>query len=495
MKQHSKVLVAILILLGLTACSKSPDQHIRFGMSKMASNMDTRHMTDAASFRIGRLIYQRLVDFDDQMQVIPSIASWKLINPQQYKFTLQPGLTFHNGMPLGSEDVKATYDYILDRKHGSPHRGTLAIIDHIETPDQQTVIFHLKRADALFPAYLIIGILPAELIRNNHRFEILPVGSGPFRLVEWPEEARMIVERISDKQMFEFIEVPKPLTRSLKLARGEIHMMQNNIPSELVGWLKQQPGLQVQRRHGSNFSYLGLNMEDPELSKAEIRLAMAYAIDRKQIIDYIFQQDAREAAALLPSDHWAGNPQLIPLKYQPEKARQLLQSAGYSLTHPLKLTFKTSSDPFRVRLATIIQDQLKQVGIEIEIRSYDWGTFYGDIKEGRFQLFSLSWVGIKTPDIFRYVFHSSAIPPNGANRGRYKNARVDGLIEAAEQQTSPAAQAKLYQALQTLLLEDLPYIPLWYEDHIFISNQNISGYEISADGNFDGLLTTTLKQK
>jgi peptide/nickel transport system substrate-binding protein len=123
----------------------------------------------------------------------------------------------------------------------------------------------------------------------------------------------------------------------------------------------------------------------------------------------------------------------------------------------------------------------------VEIRSYDWGTFYGDIKKGVFQMFSLSWVGIKTPDIYRYVFHSEAIPPNGANRGRYRSREVDRLIELAEGAVSLDERVAAYRQLQQMLFTDLPYVPLWYEDHVVVSRPGITGYHLSQDGNYDAM--------
>jgi peptide/nickel transport system substrate-binding protein len=153
------------------------------------------------------------------------------------------------------------------------------------------------------------------------------------------------------------------------------------------------------------------------------------------------------------------------------------------------VTYKTSTNAFRVRLATVLQSQLKDVGIDVDLRSYDWGTFYGDIKAGNFQMFSLSWVGIKTPDIFRYVFHSESVPPNGANRGRFSDQTVDRLIEEAADADSLKAQSLAYGQLQKRLLETLPYVPLWYEDHVFVSRKGITDYRLSLDGNYDGLIT------
>ena len=153
------------------------------------------------------------------------------------------------------------------------------------------------------------------------------------------------------------------------------------------------------------------------------------------------------------------------------------------------MTYKTSTDAFRVRLATVLQSQLKAVGIDVDLRSYDWGTFYGDIKAGNFQMFSLSWVGIKTPDIFQHAFHSKSLPPNGANRGRFKDPTVDRLIEVAASADSLESQGTAYRELQQRLLETMPYVPLWYEDHVFVSRKGITGYPLSLDGNYDGLIT------
>ncbi len=161
--------------------------------------------------------------------------------------------------------------------------------------------------------------------------------------------------------------------------------------------------------------------------------------------------------------------------------------AGYTSEHPLQLSYKTSTDPVRVRIATVIQQQLHDVGIDMKLQSFDWGTFYGDIKAGHFQMYSLAWVGIKTPDIFRYAFHSTSLPPEGANRGHLSSPEIDALIATAEQGTTLEEQALAYRQVQASLLQQLAYIPLWYEDHVFAARQDISGYRLSHDGNYDAL--------
>ncbi len=477
-----------LFLLALAACTRPADDVIRFGLASEPVNLDPRFATDATSARINRLLYQRLVDFDEHTRPAPALATWEHLAGDHYRFHLALDRPpFHDGRPLTARDVAATYAYILDPAHASPHRGPLRLIRRIEVLDDDTLDFFLERADPLFPGYLVIGIVPADSIAAGHPFQTDPVGSGPFRFESWPEPGRLRLLRLADGQRIEFLRIVDPTVRVLKLLRGEVDILQNDLPAELLGYLQRQSGIEVSFGPGSNFAYIGFNLQDPVIRDIRIRRAIACAIDRAAIIKYVLAGAAAPAAALLPPDHWAGNPALAALPYDPEAARTLLAQAGYDAAHPLELDYKTSTDPVRVRIATVIQQQLAEVGIRMKLRSYDWGTFYGDIKAGRFQLYSLSWVGIKTPDIFRYAFHSASLPPEGANRGWLADARVDELIDRAEQGGTLEEQADGYRQVQARLLEVLSYLPLWYEDHVFAARAGIEGYRLAPDGNYDAL--------
>jgi peptide/nickel transport system substrate-binding protein len=480
----------VCLLLLLTACNRQPQNDIiRFGLVSAPANLDPRYATDAISARINRLLYQRLVDFDEQVLPVPALARWEKLSPTHYRFHLKPGrAAFHDGSPLTARDVAATYRSILDPDKPSAHAVTLKLIEAITVLDDDTLDFVLKRADPLFPGYLVIGLLPADAIKNNHPFHESPLGSGPFQLQAWPQPGRLSLTRIADGQVVEFQTIGDPTVRVLKLLRGEIDILQNDLPAELLAYLADQQAIQVTYGRGSNFSYIGFNLDDPVTGRLAIREAIASAIDREAIIQYLLGGAARPAAALLPADHWAGNPALKAIAFDPERSRALLAAAGYTTEQPLQITYKTSTDPVRVRIATVIQQQLHDVGIDMKLQSFDWGTFYGDIKAGHFQLYSLAWVGIKTPDIFRYAFHSSSLPPEGANRGHLSDAQIDTFIETAEQGATLAMQAAAYRQVQARLLQLLPYIPLWYEDHVFAARSDISGYRLSYDGNYDALL-------
>jgi len=489
-------LFLIFIFLLLSGCSDPGSQSIRFALASTPISLDPRYATDATSSRINRLLYQRLVDFDGQFKMQPAVANWHKISEKHYRFKLNASRGyFADGKRLSASDVQATYSYILDPDNASPHRGSIQLIDRIVLIDSLTVDFYLKKPDPLFPGYLVIGIVPQQVAVRKQSLNKKPKGSGGFDFIAWPDASRLVLQRKTDKQQIEFVYVHDATVRALKLMRGEVDLLQNDLPRELVHYLGSKKEISLHHLAGNNFTYIGFNVSDPVLNNPTIRKAVAHAINRPALVKYLLGGKTRLANALLVPEHWAGLKNAKAYDYDPELARSLLQSQGYNRNKPLILEYKTSSDPFRIRIATIIQQQLNEVGIKVRLKSFDWGTFYGDIKNGRFQMYSLSWVGIKNPDIFRYVFHSQSIPPQGANRGRYVNQKVDGLIERAETSADVASRSQYYRDLQKQLLHDLPYIPLWYEEHFVASRNNISGYRLAADGNYDGLFMAVKKYR
>ena len=490
--------VSALLLVGLLlgGCARAPDAVLRVGLSTAPTTLDPRLATDATAARLCRLLYSALVDFDSQFMPRPSLATWDIVAPTRYRFHLPATVRFHDGRGLRAADVVATYTSILDPKRASPWRGSLANLRAITAVDPLTVEFELRLPDPLFPGLLVIGIVPAA-DAERARLPNIPIGSGPFRIAAPVTANRIDLSRVADQQKVAFVVIPNETTRALMLARGELDLAQGGFAPELVTWLAARDELKVTHRRGTVFSYLGFNLRDGPTRDLRVRQALACAIDRAAIVHYAFHDQARLANALLVPSHWAGASALEPLPFDPPRARALLAAAGYSATHPLVLEYKTSSDSFRRRIATIVQSQLKDVGVILHIQSLDWGTFYSDIKAGRFALYGLSWVGLQLPDIFRHAFHSAATPPAGANRGYYADPRVDQLIEQAERTNDLSLRAGLYRELQTVLLRDLPYLPLWYEDTAIVQRVRVVGYDTDANGSYDELAhvaALTLKQ-
>lgn len=470
-------LFLLLLVLLLPACQVPQDESvIRMALAQAPVNLDPRYATDAASERVNRLLYQPLVDFDQHARPQPKLASWQELTPQRYRFTLLPQpASFHDGTALDATDVAATYRSLLALRD-SPHRAEFANIAEIQIVDERNIDFILRQKDAIFPSRLIIGILPAEKLAAGHDFSRQPVGNGPLRFVGW--RGRLQLQRIADGQQITLQEVKDPTVRVLKLLRGEVDLLQGDLPPELVRYLQQQAGIDLHAVPGANYSYLGFNMRDALLQRPQVRQALAYAIDRRTIVQQLLVTGSRTAETILPPEHWAGHPDLPPHEYDPQRARALLLQAGVTL--PLKLTYKTSTDAQRVRLATVMQAQMRKAGIELAILSLDWGTFFDDVKHGKFQLYGLTWVGIRTPEIYRLALYSASVPPRGANRGHFSDALADRLIEQHD-----------WRALSERLHALLPYIPLWYEGQFVAMRENLDGYEVKPDGNWDGLAVVT----
>ena len=486
-----KILLAYFLSLITIGCAETNRNSIAFGLNTAPVTLDPRFVTDAVSYRITRLIYKSLIGFDDQFQAVPDLANWKQLSSSHYRFTLKnKNRKFHDGTYLSAKDVKATYDFVLNPKNISPHKGSMWMIEEIEIIDDNTIDFKLSQIDPLFPGRLVIGIVPEKLILSQHDFNKKPIGSGPLRFIGRKDESSLRLGRIKDNQVIEFITLKDATVRVLKLLRGEIDLVQGDLPPEIIAWLDKKKSVAIKKKRGDTFTYIGFNLEDTTTGNRLVRKAIAHAIDRDAIIKYIKGGAARKAGTLLATEHWASRADLVGVQYDPQESQRLLVKAGFNEINKLKISYKTTSKPDSLRLAAIIQDQLKRVGIEVNIRSYDWGTFYGDIKEGRFQMYSLAWVGLKMPDIFRYAFHSQSIPPNGANRGRFVDEKVDSIIEIAELESSIERQADYYRELQKLIFDALPYVPLWYEDNVLAIRNSVQGYVLNTDGNFDSLVDT-----
>ena len=477
--QRKCLFIALVLAALLSACQKpaSTALEINFAIAQMPQSLDPRYATDAASERVNRLLYQPLIDFDAAARPTPILARSDVLNDKTYRFLLNKNIArFHNGDTLTAADVKATYDSLANLKD-SPHSAEFFNIDSIKVEANDTIIFQLKQPDTHFVEKLIIGILPKKLIDNNHDFTHNPVGNGALKLVNW--QNKLTLQRVKDGQIINLQEVKDPTVRVLKLLRGEADLLQGDLPPELVKHLQSEAEIVVKTSVGANFSYLGLNMQDLVLKQLKVRQAITYAINRQAVIDKVMVQNSRIAAAILPPEHYTNAEQQLPAyNYNPALSQKLLLEAGIKL--PLKLTYKTSTDAQRVRFATIMQAQMAVAGIDLEIRSLDWGTFFADVKAGNFQLYGLTWVGIKTPEIYAKAFGSQHFPPNGFNRGRYADAALDKLLANEDW---PAVTSRIHQ--------QLPYIPLWYEGQFAAMAKNISHYSPKPDGNWDDLATIT----
>lgn len=470
-----------LILLS-PGCERGPSDTIVFALSSAPSVLDPRLAGDAVSERVNALIYEPLARLDPDGSPRPAMADWEMLSPTHFRVRLRAGRRpFPDGRLPDASDVVATYETLLRDGFGSPHAGALGHVDEVMPMNDHLLDFRLSRPDPRFASRLTIGIVPAER-SGDDRLVHRPYGSGNFEFLAWDDTGALLLRRRRDGQRIAFVEVPDPTMRALKLERAEAHIAQNDLPAEIIGYLDSAPDIRIRENTGTSFAYIGFNLADPLLADIRIRRAIAHAVDRQAIIRHLFADRATAAESVIRPTHWAGVGDLAPYRYDPPAARALMAEAGFGPANPLRLSYKTSTDPFRLRIAHVLQHQLAAVDIELDISSYDWGTFFGDIKAGRFQIYSLAWVGVNTPDILRYAFHSDSRPPAGANRGGYSSPEVDRLIDDGDRRTLADARDRYVQA-QRLIHRDLVYVPLWYESNV-AALRNVEDYRPGFDGNY-----------
>jgi len=497
----TQLLLIIVMISGLTGCGQRVEVagELRVGVAQLPISLDPRFATDAASHKIQELLHRGLVRLDAKWLPAPDLAaSWEHPTPLIWIFHLQPNVYFHNGEKLSALDVKATLDAILSNQLSSPLKAGFSAIDTIQVVDKQTLTIHLQHPDSSFLTRLSIGILPAS-IANLEQQAKTTVGCGAFQLKAWHGND-LILTRASPShagniQTIHFIRVKDAVTRCLKLVRGEIDLTQNDLPAELLPYLQRQSNLQIQSQPSTTFSYLGLNLQDAKLKDLRVRQALALAIDRHRLKRALFSDLPILAETVLTPEHWAYHT-LSQTTFNPQQAEILLDEAGFprdSEGQRFHLVYRTSTDATRLRLATAIADMWQQIGIDVTVESLEWGGFYARIKRGDFEVFSLSWVSIADPDIYRWILHSDMWPPKGANRGRYRNAAVDQWLDQASASEDLNVRASLYANIESTMHDQVVYIPLWYEPVVAVSSKRLKSFVPASDGSFLGLLNAEIR--
>jgi peptide/nickel transport system substrate-binding protein len=504
---HKKwTLLAVLAALWpLLSCSSKPDPNtLVMIIESSPTNLDPRVGLDAQSERIDELIFDDLLDRDQHLNVKPALAdSWEVPDPQTYIFHLHHGVKFHDGRALTSRDVKWTFDSILQGKIRTTKSAVYHLVDRIDTPDDYTVVFHLKEPFATLLWNLSDGAMGIVPYGSTNEITQHPIGSGPFRFVSAEQDKEVIIERNDDYwgerakiQRIRFAVVPDDTTRALELRKGSADVESNALPFDTVVALQREPDLVTLRGPGTVLAYMAFNLRDPILKDVRVRQAIAYAINRPPILKYLGRGFERPAYSVLPPESWAYDGNVPHYDYDPAKARELLDQAGYPLVNGVRfhLTMKTSTEGSTRVLAAVLQQQLHEVGIALDIRSFEFATFLSDVIHGSFQLYSLRWIGgNEDPDIFEYVFHSSKFAPNGANRGYYFNPKVDSLINQARSELDQNVRRQLYAQVQQILAQDLPYINLWYYDNVIVHSRRVVGITLNPSGSYNFLKTAELK--
>jgi peptide/nickel transport system substrate-binding protein len=495
MRKLVVLFAAIVVLVGCRSSQRDP-RTVVFLIESSPANLDPRVGTDGQSEHIDELLFDGLVQKDASFHFTPALAeSWELRDPLTLVFHLRDGVRFHDGRQMTARDVVWSIESMRNGSVISPKAATYASVAGIEAPNLRTVILHLKQPDAFLLTNLATGAIGIVPEGSGSDFWRYPVGTGPFRFVSQQVDQDVVIERspLSWRtppkiERVRFAVVPDAITESLELEKGSGDIAVNSLPMDALPVLEKQADLRVENTPGTQVQYLAFNLTDPLLKDARVRQAISCAIDRSLIIQTLLRGHARPAESLLPSSHWAWTADTARFDYDPARAMRLLDESG----HPARpgdvrfhLTMKTSNVEDVRLLAAVLQQQLAKVGIALDIRTFEFATFYSDVTRGAFQLYSLRWIGgNEQPDIFSYAFSTARFSPKGANRGHYSNPKLDALLDDAATISDTEKRRADYAEAQKILAEDLPAINLWYRDTVVVHNRRLTNVVPNASGSF-----------
>lgn len=489
--------MALAIVCTLAGCSRPqhPPGYLIVAVDAAPNNLDPRIGTDATSQKLSQLIFDNLLNLDDSLRVVPGLAeSWTTPNPTTYVVKLRHGVRFHDGHELTSADVVYTFRSFLDPGFISPRKGAYRMLAGVQALDPYTVQFTLNEPFASFPINLVMPIAP---VNAGPKFREHPIGTGPYEFVSYTTDDQVVLKAnpaywggAPRNAGLVLKVVPDDTMRGLELEKGSVDLVINILSPDIIAQLRHRRSLQVIEAPGTDYAYLGFNLRDPILRHVRVRQAIAYAIDRGAIVDYLRRGLARPAVGILPPMSWAFDADVFAFHHDPARAKQLLDEAGYpdpdgdGPKPRFHLSLKVSNNEFYRLQATVIQQDLAEVGITVDIRSYEFATLYTDVLNGAFQMYTLQWVGVSDPDMLRRVFDSSQVPPYGFNRGYYQNPDVDRLIHAATIATDDAERKRLYGQAQDIIARQAPYVSLWYSTNTVVAQADLRGIHLGPAASF-----------
>ena len=464
--------------------------YLTVGIRAAPNTLDPRLGADENSQRVSQLVFSPLMAVAPDLRVVPHLAE-RLENPDPltYVVYLRSGVRFHDGHELTAKDVVYTFGSFLDPAFVSPLKGAYRMLESVTALDAYTVRFRLREPSGSFPMQLVTPIVPDM---SGDALRTFPVGTGPYRFVRYAVDDQVVLsafegywDGLPQNAGVVLKVIPDETMRGLELRKGTVDLIVNDVPPDIAHQLERD-SLRIVQAPGVDYNYLGLNMRDPVLADRRVRHALAYAVDRQAIVDYLRRGLATPAAGVLAPMAWAFEPSLRQFSHDRARASALLDEAGYPAranAPRLRLTMKTSTDEFFRLQAAIIQQNLREVGVELEIRSYEFATLFADVLKGNFQMVQMQWVGVTDPDMLRRVFHSSQVPPLGFNRGYYRNPDVDRLLDLAGAAPTEDERRRFYGEAQRVIADDVPYISLWHKTNVVVLQPGLTGMQLGPQAN------------
>lgn len=479
--------------------NESVPQVLVFGRGGDSVSLDPAIVTDGESFKVTENIFETLLDFGEQDTTVhPGLAKeWEVSEDGlTYTFKLEEGVKFHDGTDFNAEAVvknierwkggaeeKFYYFHSMFKANGED------IIEEVIAEDDYTVVFKLSRPQAPFLKNLAMspfGIAsPTAFEAAGDAFGDNPVGTGPFKFVEWKRNDSITVAKNEDYwqeglpklDTIIFRAIPENSARLNALLAGEIDLADGINPSD-VSIIEGDANLQLIERPSMNIGYLGLTNTRPPFDNVLVRQAVNHAIDKQTIVDAFYEGLAEVAVNPMPSSISGYNEEITGYEYNPEKAKELLAEAGYDGT-PIELWAMPVPRPYMPdgqKIAEAIQKNLEDVGIPSSIQSVDWATYLDRANKGEFDAFLLGWTGDNgDADNFLYtLLDKDNIGSN--NYAYYSNDEVHDLLISAQSEVDEEVRNELYKQAQEIIFEEAPWVPLAHSIPLLAGKKGVTDY-------------------
>lgn len=480
------VLTAGMVLSAVPSGAQAPKRGgaIKVGILAPIQRMDPHTNPNQPAFWAIGLIYSYLVQYDKELRLQPDLSeSWERVDGKTYVFKLRRGVRFHNGREVTSADVKYSIERIMDPRTASSRRLRYVSVDKVEAPDAYTVVFRLKYADAVLP-YLLAdpasAIVPREVVEKEGNLQQVAVGSGPFKLERLTADGGAVLVRNPDYYVrgrplidrVELLNIPDATARVTALRAGDIDVATFLITHQLQ-LLRRDAGVVVSDGLSGQFYHLLLNIRRKPFDDVKVRQAIAWAIDREELVKVALQGEGFPLmAGPIPSWHWAAVKRPV-FKPDIQRAKELLASSTAPQGFQLTLRIWSPQD-FAIDAAALLQKQLAPLGIRVQVdQQADWPTYWNPVQDGNYVATIQGYGGNAHPDDWLYERFRTG---GGSNYTGYSNPRVDDLLLRSRVAPSPERQAEIYDEVQRIIAGEVATVFLWNMKQASAYRAHVKGY-------------------
>ncbi len=438
-------------------------------------SIDPLLATDATGMRFVSLTHQSLVKIGTDLKAAPDLAHKWTVLGDSYTFYIKKDTKFSDGSAIECTDLIRSIKSYKDPKCPFNRAFTPIVKESCSEDKDNNLILSLKLKEA--SAKFLLSDLPVlKIISKSQK------GSGAFVLVDKKptqytlEPNTHSIKKLNYKLVFYFLK--DDFSRFLKTYKGEIDIAPNSIPFEKVNSFKDTK-FKILERPSLSTSYLLINFKNKDLSRLATRKLIYSDIDIPDLVTNRFDNHVTLAKSLLSPEHPYFSKELHSKNHKTAINTKAQSSPGI-------IRLKTSNSRQSIETGKIIAQKLRDKGMPIQVQSFEWGTFYRDIKMGQYDMALMKWVGVIDPDQYNVAFHSDEFPP-GRNRGYYKNLKLDRILDEARVELDLRKRQKFYNMVQNTVFEDLAIIPLWHENQIHVVHPRVKNYKVNPMGDFTSL--------